>query len=320
MGKWGRVLLMAGLLIAAGAAWMGLDMDGSGESAGGVRQVTDTTGTVVTLPAKPQRVVILNASNVDLYVAAGGRDTLAGRCDSQFYSEETAAAVKDIPSVGLIHQPNREAILAAGPDLVIGADVPYNVQLRDTLAQAGIPLYINGIHSYEDVLRTLTLYGELTGREEDAAASLAVVERAREEGLARTEGRQGPKAFILLRTPQGSTAVTSEAFAGDMLRMLGGQNPADGQATEYTGYAPLSTEFIIREDPEVLFILTMGTTGEASAEVPDELRGDPAWNGISAVKNDRIYMLPGELFLVNPGVRMADAFTYMAACLYPEEV
>lgn len=43
------------------------------------RQVTDATGQVLTIPIHPQRVVFLNVSNLDLYYAAGGRDTIAGK-------------------------------------------------------------------------------------------------------------------------------------------------------------------------------------------------------------------------------------------------
>ena len=41
--------------------------------------VTDSTGRQVTLPTHPQRVVIFNPSNLDLYVAAGGAENVVGK-------------------------------------------------------------------------------------------------------------------------------------------------------------------------------------------------------------------------------------------------
>ncbi len=319
MSKASRILLMVLIVAAALAAWLGIDTGGGAAAGTETRQVTDSTGTEVAIPAHPQRVVILNASNVDLYLAAGGKDTLVGRCESDMFSPETAAAVKDIPSVGMIHSPNREAILAASPDLVIGADVPYNVGLRLMLDKAGIPLYINGVNSYDDVVDTLTFYGELTGRGDAAEASIAKVSAARREALARNQGRKGPKSLILFRTPQGSSAATSNSFSGEMLTLLGGSNPADGLEAEGSGYVPLSMEFVIRENPEVVFIIAMGSSEEERLRLPEELKADEVWSGISAVQNDRVHVLPSELFLGNPGVRIADAFEFMASCLYPED-
>lgn len=39
------------------------------------------------------------------------------------------------------------------PDLVVGTNVPFHVMLRKPLEMAGVPLYLNMINSYEDVLK-----------------------------------------------------------------------------------------------------------------------------------------------------------------------
>ena len=56
----------------------------------------DSMGREVTMPAHPKRVVILNASNLDLFVAAGGADFVVGKPTSQALSqtvkEKTAQA------------------------------------------------------------------------------------------------------------------------------------------------------------------------------------------------------------------------------------
>lgn len=134
------------------------------------RQVTDATGQVLTIPVHPQRVVFLNVSNLDLYYAAGGRDTIAGKPTSDSMSPELADAMKDVPAVGIIHSPNMETILSLKPDLVIGVNVPFHNQIRQTLEQNGIPLYINSLDSLEDTGKTLRFFGELTGKEEEADA------------------------------------------------------------------------------------------------------------------------------------------------------
>lgn len=41
------------------------------------------------------------------------------------------------------------------PDLVVGTNVPFHVMLRKPLEMAGVPLYLNMINSYEDVLKSI---------------------------------------------------------------------------------------------------------------------------------------------------------------------
>lgn len=311
-----RLLLIVVFLALAGAAWYFID-DGSGGKGGtAMETVTDGTGEKVSIPVHPKRVVILNPSNVDLFVAAGGADKIVGKPTTHSLSKETAEAVKNVKEVGMIHQPSQETILSLSPDLVIGVNVPYHVQLRESLAKAGIPLYINVLDSYDDVVRTLDFYGKLSDTEKEAAASLTKLKAAHDDALKLGEGKTGPKTLILFRTPQGSSMATDKSFAGDILKQLGGQNIADGAGKATGAYVPMSTEYAIRQNPEVLFIISMGNTEEQLKQFTDELKADEAWNGIDAVKKGRLYVLPNELFTVNPGMRIGDAMKFMARGLY----
>ena len=92
--------------------------------------VTDSTGRTVTLPSHPERVVILNPSNLDLYVAAGGAENIVGKPTSQTLSETVKEKTAAAEEVGIIHQPDIEKILALQPDLVIGTNVPFHTGLE----------------------------------------------------------------------------------------------------------------------------------------------------------------------------------------------
>ena len=67
------------------------------------RQVTDATVQELPIPVHPQRVVFLNVSNLDLYYAAGGRDTIAGKPTSDSMSPELADAMAGHRAGGLPH-------------------------------------------------------------------------------------------------------------------------------------------------------------------------------------------------------------------------
>lgn len=313
------MIVMGVLFIGAAAGFLLMGRIGSPASSGTGREVTDRTGVSMQIPAHPKRVVILNPSQVDLYCAAGGAGTIVGKPTTHSFSADTEAAVRSAEEVGMIHQPNQEKILALHPDLVIGVNVPYHQQLRESLAKAGIPLYINVLDSYQDVLDTLTFFGELTGNQEQAEKSIKKLQSDHEQAVQKTQGHNSPRAVILFQTPQGSSAATRHSFAGDLMQQMGGQNLADQAGSAEAAFVPLSTEYIIRQNPEVIFIISMGNTEEQLKNFTDSLSSDPVWNGTDAVKNHRVFVLPNELFTVNPGMRMGEAMKTMAEALYPRE-
>ena len=102
----------------------------------------DSMDREIILPAHPKRVVILNASNLDLFVAAGGADLVVGKPTSQALSETVKEKTAKAEEVGIIHQPDIEKILSLQPDLVIGTNVPFHTDLEETLGNAGVPIYI----------------------------------------------------------------------------------------------------------------------------------------------------------------------------------
>lgn len=280
------------------------------------RQVTDSTGKTVDIPVHPKRVVFLNVSNLDMYVAAGGADAVVGRPTSKSMSPELTAAVGNVPDVGIIHSPSIEKILSLKPDLVIGINVPFHNQLRETLEQNHIPLYINSLDSYEDTLDTLTFFGELTGHEDVAQAEMARIQQQVNQAIAMTQGKKGPESLILFSNPMSNSMASSSTFSGDLLKRLGGKNIADLDITLQGQYIPLSLEYIVKHNPQAIFIISMGNSPDALERFKEQMKKDDAWGQTDAVKNGRVYDLPMDLFTVNPGSRIGDAMLYMANCLY----
>ena len=54
-----------------------------------------------------------------------------------------------------------------------------------------------------------------------------------------------------------------------------------------------------------------------SVETPDTVRARPGWDGIAAVKQNRIYPVDGSVF-TRPGPRVVDALDQLVALLYPD--
>ena len=78
-------------------------------------------------------------------------------------------------------------------------------------------------------------------------------------------------------------------------------------------------EVIIKEDPDYIFVVTMGDSDKALKNLRESIEKNPAWSELSAVKNQRYIVLPKELFHYKPNARWGESYEYMAKILYPDE-
>ena len=318
-----KLIFIVICLIAAAGAFLSLRQENTGQDGEtAVRTVTDSEGREVVIPAQPKRVVLLNASHLDLYYYAGGKDTIVGKPTSEALADEVKKGTENVSEVGVIHNPSVETILNLQPDLVIGINVPFHQQLIPTLEKANIPVLIKSLDTYEDVLDTLKFYGELTGKEETAQAKIDEVKAGYEQAIAKTEGKNPPKSLMIWGTLDSFSMATSKSFAGNLIYRLGGNNIADNinsAAKDNSGFVPLSMEYIATQNPEVIFIVTHGDPGAVKTELDNTLGENPLWQDVAAVKNGRVYVLPYQLFAVNPGTRIAEALNILADDMYEKE-
>ncbi len=279
--------------------------------------VTDSTGATVHIPAEPKRIVFLNASNLEIFTSIGGK--AVGRPTSNSYPDDVKESLQGIPEVGQIHAPNLEKIMSLKPDLVVGTNVPFHVMLRKPLEMAGVPLYLNMINSYEDVLKSVDEFGKLAGKEKEAAAKHAEIERDYAELTKDVQKGKGPKVLIIFGAPDSFNMSTKMSFSGDLVERLGGINIANkAENVKDSSFIPLSMEFVAKENPDVVMLITMGGSKEILEKLRANMRDNVIWHDVNAVKNNRVYQLPPSLFTVNPGTHTIDAMKIMKEYMYGE--
>lgn len=282
-----------------------------------MRSVVDATGNTVDIPMRPQRVVILNASHLDLFWAAGGAQHIVGKPTSNALSAAVQEATAKAQEVGVIHSPNVESILALQPDLVIGINVPFHHALQSVLAKANVPFLIKPLDTYEQVIETLEFYGELNNQADMAAKAVDKIEKQYKLAIKQRSDYTAPKCLIVWGAANSFSMATSESFAGDLLQRVGGNNIADQTDKQKAsgGFIPLSMEMVAKADPEFIFVITHAQNSSNEAFI-DQFAQDPVWQGVKAVQERRVYLLPSPLFAVNPGTRVGEALTILADHLY----
>lgn len=103
-------------------------------------------------------------------------------------------------------------------------------------------------------------------------------------------------------------------MTGAMLKDLGCVNLADENPSVLE---ELSLEFILEEDPDFIFVTTMGSSDEAALEAfASSFSSNPAWASLRAVKDGRFIVLPKDLFHLKPNARWPESYEMLAELLY----
>jgi len=76
-------------------------------------------------------------------------------------------------------------------------------------------------------------------------------------------------------------------------------------------YVDVSTEYIISEDPDIIFI-----TEHSAAWYSQDISNRTGYDEITAIKNDTVYLLDDDLFL-RASWRIVEALEYMSYLIYP---
>ena len=309
-------LMMASLflLAAAGCGSKAADtLDGNAKQAYAV--IKDDMGREVTLDKKPERIVVTSASFLEPLEAVDGAGLVVGRPDSK---TKMPAYAKELTSVGKVYQIDAEKVMACAPDLVI-INKGMNEKLTDTLESNGIKTLVLDMKSYENVKHEIGILAQVTGAKEKGDALIADMD-AKIQAVRDKIPQDKRRVSIIHSTNQGLTVQLEGSIAGSVAGMLGWENVASGTAPleKNPDAAPYSLEMLAQQNPELIFVTSMGKLDAIKAEMDETMKNNPAWQSIAAVREGRVYYLPQDLFLLSPGIHYPDAVEIMAKCVYPE--
>ena len=277
--------------------------------------IKDDLDRTVILQQKPMRIVVTSAGFLEPLKSVGC--DVVGRPDSKNQMPDWA---KDLPSVGQVYQIDTERLIACNPDLVI-VNKGMNEKLLPLLEENKIPALVIEMKTYDDVKRALKNFSMLSG---DSKACDELIQRM--DGEISAVVKQMPKeklrVAILHSTAQGLTVQLDGSIAGSIVKMFGWENVASGMTPleKNPDAAPYSMETLAEQNPEIIFVTSMGDADEIKAGMTKSIESNAAWKSIGAIKNNRLYFLPQNLFLLSPGLRYPDAVKKMAELIYSDKL
>lgn len=278
--------------------------------------VQDSAGRSVVLPTNPKRIVVLSTSFLELLYAIDGQ--AVGRPSSK--TDAIPAAAQGVPEVGFVYNINMEKVLALQPDLVIAVQGMHE-NLIPTLESNHVPVLLLKYKTLDDTLNTIQLLGKIIGAQDKAAQIVQNIQGKIAAITAKMPQKQPPlKVAILHATSKSVTVELDRTIAGSVAQQLGLQNIASGVTApdKNSDYVPYSLETLVAADPDILFVVTMGNSSEINKRLQADVESNPAWNTLRAVQNGKMYFLPSDLFLLNPGLKMPEAVEHMAKLINPE--
>lgn len=283
---------------------------------------TDSNGKSVTLKAKPKKTAVLFSSYADIWKLSGGRvDITVGESIERGFAEKDAILLDE----GAGHNEiNLEILTNAEPDLVIGtADYAGQADAVDFCAEKGIPSASFKVESFEDYLKVLKIFCEINGSDEsyntygiEVGKRIEKIKQAVSDYKESGKNTQSKILFIRAGSSAKSTkAKTSDDnFACAMLKELGAVNIADN-APVLTG--ELSLETIIEENPDRIFITTMGDENAAKDYVKS-LFETGGWSELSCIKSGNFTFLEKDLFHFKPNANWDKAYEVLAKAVYTD--
>ena len=253
----------------------------------------------------PQRVISLGQTITERIYLLGADSRLIA--DTIYCVEPEDAKTKE--KVGTLLQANMEKIIALKPDLVLASNLARPKQLKK-LKNLGIPVVQ---FSYPKNFRELCLQflelGEILGKQEKAKE---IIDNAKKEVAAiRMKIKELPRKRVFIQLGiKPLHAVTKESFLNDYIEFSGGINIALNE-----GSGTYSREKVLRRNPEVIIISTMGSSeGEASEK---EKEGWMKYGSIAAVKNNNVHIVnPDKLCSPTP-ITFVDALSEIAKIIHP---
>ena len=266
----------------------------------------------VTLAAAPKRVVTLSAPLLNMTYAVGGSAIARPETSSPIPEE-----AKSLPTLGHVGNINMENLVGMKPDLVLG-EKSQNSKLESLLQSNKIPYLLVQYDGINDTVPLLHFLGQLYSKENQAEKVI----KAYEEGIKSIEekaSKETPARIAILRaTGKDVTAETPKSICASMADMLHMNNviTAHKDMKLDSKTVPYSLEQLSADDPDIIFIVTMGKQDEINKKLDSSMRSNPAWAHIQAVKNNRVFFLDPTLFLMNPGVKTPEAMEKLYELAY----
>ena len=273
-------------------------------------------GQTYTVPKDPQKIAVLSNSVLSMLYAVDGK--AISRVST---TDPLPPEIEALPILGQTANINMEQLLGLNPDLVLGLENQHK-KYESQLQSSKIPTVLINYDGIKDNVPLIKFLGALTNHEDKATTLANTYESNVNKVKDSVKAQQPARVAVLRATGKGVTAETDAAITASMVKDLGMTNVVsthlDKTTTDKT--VPYSLETLAADDPDIIFVVTMGKEEEITKAMKQAMTDNPAWANLKAVQNNRVVYLPSKLFLLNPGLQTPEAMARLVKEVYGIDV
>ena len=253
----------------------------------------------------PERIISLSPPITESLYDLGVGDKVVGVTVFCQYPGQ----VKTKEKIGTILEPNIEKIALLSPDLVLGTMEGNRRQTIEKLRSLGIRVHVfKQSQSFQDIYSNFIELGIIVGKEKKATQIVSGIKE--KIGLISDKLKDtNPVSVFWEVGARPLVTVNRDTAAGDFIKLSKGINIF---AEAKLRYPRVSREEIVRIDPDVIILVTMG---DVTKEEKKFWRG---FSDLSAVKSKRIYTVEPYLVCSPTPLKLAEGIRVVAGLLHPE--
>ena len=327
------LLAVFAVLISAGC----VTTDSPGDSEGMIT-ITDAFGREVSIPESPEKIAVVGSGSMRYFVYLGidlddvcAVDYQDSKLNKQTFNLRPYSLanpeILEIPEVGAAKGvvDNEKLLMSGAEILFMGGASSSNAEVANEIQEkTGIPVVMfytgNYVTDAEKIQDTLLMLGEILDKEQRAKDLIAYFDAVEADLKKRVAGLSaGESVYIGGVAYNGyhgldGTDPTYYPFAVLNIKNAAGEVSSVSQ----TGYAQISKEKLLEWDPDFI-IVDLSTIQAAEGGALVELKNDPSYRELTAVKNSMVYTVnPHTSMNVNHETTLANAY-FIGKLLYPEQ-
>ena len=229
----------------------------------------------------PDRIVSLGPVITDMIYLLGAEDRLEAVTS---YCKTPEKEKKEI--IGTVMQMNVEKIVHLEPDLVIANALTRRKQIRLLEKQGVHVIELETPQNFEEICENLVRLGTLVGKEKRAKEIISNARDRVKNIRKKAEALQKRTVFIQIGIKPLKTSP-EHTFIHEYIEFAGGINIAE-DAPE----GVYSREKVLKKNPDVILIATMGSSKKAGLGEKETWRN---FSFLKAVKNKNIHVLDPDI-------------------------
>ncbi len=258
----------------------------------------DDLNRTISFSQVPKRVITLAPNLTEFFYSLGLGNKIVA--NTTYCNYPPQAKLKE--KVGDLISLNFEKILSLKPDLIFITVEGNSKSNFSRLLDLGLNVFVSNPRNYKGIKKTLTDIASIFGREKAARRLIAQWDSTVNRVYKLSRKRNALKTmFVVSLSPL--MLAGKNTFINSFLQICNLQNIASAAPSNYPIF---NREKILQINPEVI-LLPEGMTKNIKVDL---LAAYPEWRGLNAIKGNKIFLLPPDLFL-RPGPRFVQAVKYL---------